>query len=184
MVRLKGGNEAEEGQETSTVGGHLAGGTSVWLGSGGSAASWRGGTSSVGSGGAVLSGGVDRGNWDAAWLDDGSSASGDWGNWGGRGVDWLGDRASARAVCDGQSGGGGDGVGGATVGQQSSLWAEGGEGSHDLSNVDWGSAVGRGGPGASGGGGANEGGRGESETHVDSVGFGGEVGIKGRLVVG
>ena len=37
---------------------------------------------------------------------------------------------------------------------------------------------------SSSGGGANKGGRGESETHVDGVGFGGEVVIKGRLVVG
>lgn len=52
-------------------------------------------------------------------------------NWGN--LDWLGD--SARAVSDGQGGGLSDGVGLVIEGQGSGLWAVGGVGGVDLSDI-------------------------------------------------
>jgi len=82
----------------------------------------------------------DGANWGVGndWLN------GSWGSWDGNGgvdvgwsrwldLNWLGD--SAWAVGDGEGGGLSDGVGNIVEGQGGGLWAVGGVGGKDLSNV-------------------------------------------------
>jgi hypothetical protein len=104
------------------------------------------------------SGGADNGTVGTGaegWLGDSWGGRADWSNWGDRdgvvgvcwnrrlgagladhnwgNLDWLGD--SARAVGDCQGGGLSDGVGLVIEGQGSGLWAVGGVGGVDLSNI-------------------------------------------------